>query len=700
MAEEATVHLNFNESDQLLPETNTNETGPYPSRLVEAEYTGVGPIRENKQWVEIGSWSSGSRATNITMTPENVNFWYSIIQEDFDAEPELRMTMFIDGDQRYQDTYDLIDGDDGEIRETLANFTEMIFRINHDVPFEIYLEYSGYEDLVFWYDHQIHDSGMFLVSDVMSTGDMWAGDDIISLEVGDIFASNWDNVSYFLVVSVNDKLVERDNYTITTEPSGSIEVEGRLINMTEINWDLVQSLQDRDEVEVWVKYTNVTDQENRGIRRTFTTGKERPIASISSVAPNPATTDDDITFDGSDSSDEDGSIERYLWESDLDGTLYDGPDSSFTTTGLSLGDHSISLRVQDNDDLWCDAPDTHDLEIVDQVNAAPSVELTSPDNESIIQETTVTLEWEGTDDDGDELTYDLYIGTEASADTLEAEELSDEEFDLQDLEDGATYWWKIVVSDGSEEVESDERTFTIELPQNAPPTISLDSPEDGAVISFSTATLSWTADDEDGDDLTFSVYFNVGYPADTLFEDDLDRLWTDVDDLQDRQLYSWQVAVYDGEDRIWSETRNLTVDLDSGDGNTDPEITLLAPIYSAILKQNEVTLSWRGEDDDRDDDLTYTVFMGLEQSNLQSVATDISQTYYQPIALETGTTYYWKVEISDGTSVVSSDIWTFFVEEEEPKEDEESVIPGFSIVPITSALIFALLIQFRKRELR
>ena len=48
--------------------------------------------------------------------------------------------------------------------------------------------------------------------------------------------------------------------------------------------------------------------------------------------------------------DYDGTIVKYEWVSDIDGILSE--EQNFTTTGLSIGIHTISLRVQDNDGNW------------------------------------------------------------------------------------------------------------------------------------------------------------------------------------------------------------------------------------------------------------------------------------------------------------------------------------------------------------
>jgi parallel beta-helix repeat protein len=69
-----------------------------------------------------------------------------------------------------------------------------------------------------------------------------------------------------------------------------------------------------------------------------------------------------VTFLGSGT--DDGQIIGYEWESSIDGILSE--KSYFYTSSLSIGNHEISFRVQDNDNEWSN-PVTVDVEIL-QVN--------------------------------------------------------------------------------------------------------------------------------------------------------------------------------------------------------------------------------------------------------------------------------------------------------------------------------------------
>jgi PKD repeat protein len=74
-----------------------------------------------------------------------------------------------------------------------------------------------------------------------------------------------------------------------------------------------------------------------------------PTATIDSITPSPALVGDTITFAGH-GSDSDGTVAAYSWTSSINGAL--STQASFSTSTLSLGLHTITFRVQDNQGTW------------------------------------------------------------------------------------------------------------------------------------------------------------------------------------------------------------------------------------------------------------------------------------------------------------------------------------------------------------
>ncbi|MCK9357912.1 MAG: hypothetical protein M0R22_12320 [Dehalococcoidia bacterium] len=76
-----------------------------------------------------------------------------------------------------------------------------------------------------------------------------------------------------------------------------------------------------------------------------------PEADIVSIAPAQVAEGQTVTFTGQ-GTDADGEVVGYLWRSDRDGEL--SRLRTFTTDSLSVGEHAIYLKVQDNNDAWSD----------------------------------------------------------------------------------------------------------------------------------------------------------------------------------------------------------------------------------------------------------------------------------------------------------------------------------------------------------
>jgi PKD repeat protein len=128
-----------------------------------------------------------------------------------------------------------------------------------------------------------------------------------------------------------------------------------------------------------------------------------PNAVIMYITPNPVTQGRDASFYGI-GYDDDGEIVAYKWKSDLDGILSDS--QMFSTSVLSVGTHTISFSVQDDDGAWSDGV-TETL-LVKETNELPTVTISYP---SDFQRVSGTLNIQGTaeDPDGDVLWVEIRI---------------------------------------------------------------------------------------------------------------------------------------------------------------------------------------------------------------------------------------------------------------------------------------------------
>ncbi|MFC7019598.1 MULTISPECIES: PKD domain-containing protein [Haloarcula] len=101
-------------------------------------------------------------------------------------------------------------------------------------------------------------------------------------------------------------------------------------------------------------------------------GNQAPTASFT-AEPDPANVDQSITLDAGDSSDPDGSIVSYEWDTDDDGAYDDLSGESVSTSYSSSGDKPISLRVTDNDGATGTASQTVTVGSGGGGSASPSV---------------------------------------------------------------------------------------------------------------------------------------------------------------------------------------------------------------------------------------------------------------------------------------------------------------------------------------
>gem|GEM_PF-2122524 len=75
-------------------------------------------------------------------------------------------------------------------------------------------------------------------------------------------------------------------------------------------------------------------------------------------------------------------------------------------------------------------------------NPSPASNLTT------MQPTTVSLSWSCSDQDGDALTYDVYIGTSSSPNVIVSTNQSSKNYSTSELSLNTTYYWKVVAKDG------------------------------------------------------------------------------------------------------------------------------------------------------------------------------------------------------------------------------------------------------------
>ncbi len=154
---------------------------------------------------------------------------------------------------------------------------------------------------------------------------------------------------------------------------------------------------------------------------------------------------DIVLFDGTGSYDN-IAIDKYTWSFEFDDLprtlLGSSPDFEFTISGI----YTVTLQVIDLAGNW----DTDSVKVVIGGIEQPNVFLDSPDNNAGISDTYVTLTWHTDYSTPDQISYDIYFGTdEVPTNKHNTNPLEETEYTIEDLSVGSTYYWQVQPLKGS-----------------------------------------------------------------------------------------------------------------------------------------------------------------------------------------------------------------------------------------------------------
>lgn len=298
----------------------------------------------------------------------------------------------------------------------------------------------------------------------------------------------------------------------------------------------------------------------------------RPTAVIESISPNPGVPGDSITFvaNGTD----DGIIKQYAWYSDLDGVLSNGTTPSFSTSHLIFGTHIISLFVKDDEGVWSLPANTT---FVLTMKPTAFIESISPN--PVTTGEGVTLQGNGSDDgsissirwtssiDG------ILITTTRSSVTI------------TDLSPGIHTISLTVLDDLG--VWSDPVSTSLEVLDNAPPTISLTFPEQNAIIEGSITIKGTASDDEGVGRVEYHIEGEENWKAVPRPWDSWELLW-DSERVANGTIImvfrSFDGLLYSDEITLTLDVQNSPVDpMTITDDDDGPDILLLIASFGLIL---------------------------------------------------------------------------------------------------------------------
>ncbi|WGS64187.1 fibronectin type III domain-containing protein [Marinitoga aeolica] len=258
--------------------------------------------------------------------------------------------------------------------------------------------------------------------------------------------------------------------------------------------------------------------------------------------------------------------------------------------------------------------------------------------------------WNAYDQDGDDLTYEVYLGTSKNnLNLIGSTTLS--EYSLTNLEYNQTYYWKIIAyDDKGGKTESEIKSFKT----NAVPVFEEDKfyPSNNALGVEKNVTLKWNASDNDNDTLKYDLYFGTNKLNLTKIATDYIYNSYNLSSLTEGLTYYWKVIAkdyYDG--YAVSDIMSFTV-------NKAPSI----PNITYVLQNGlESTISWKAYDPEGQN-LTYDLLISSNGTDYSTVLYNTTQLEYYAKRLKPNSTYYWKLRAIDSKESKSENIISFKTE--------------------------------------
>jgi hypothetical protein len=202
-----------------------------------------------------------------------------------------------------------------------------------------------------------------------------------------------------------------------------------------------------------------------------------------------------------------------------------------------------------------------------EVNVAPTIpSLVYPTNNLLCIDNVLEFKWNAsTDENGDNISYTIEISKSNGFSSLEFTSSGSSLTKTFTLEKGIAYYWRVKAKDNKNASSTYSPVFSlytegIGVSNHLPFAPELISPSLGANEVPGSVSLSWSASDTDGDDLTFDVYFDTNNPPMVLVSEN--QVETTVDVTVSASIdYYWKIVVKDANygqtiGQVWSFKTN------------------------------------------------------------------------------------------------------------------------------------------------
>ncbi len=337
----------------------------------------------------------------------------------------------------------------------------------------------------------------------------------------------------------------------------------------------------------------------------------------------------------------------------LNSNILNGTQLSYAWNNLNNGVHTWSVVVHDGFENTSSA--NYQFTINYTVpNTAPSVQINSPTNNSILIINSSFLNASIYDNDLNNLSAWIYgNGTllQSFSGKINGSAVT---YNWTPLNNG-NYNWTVVVNDGSVNV-TQISYFTINYTvPNTAPSISITTPSNNSVLSTNSTLLNASVYDIDLNTVNVSIYGNGA-----LLQSFVDKTngsevaynWTNLNN----GLYNWSVVANDGNGTI-NVLSFFTINYTTP--NNAPEVQLNNPTNGANITTNSATLNATVYDKDLNN---MTVWFYGDGSMLISSNGNTNGTIvtYNWISLTDGT-HNWSVVVHDGFVNTTSNTYSFLI---------------------------------------
>ncbi len=395
---------------------------------------------------------------------------------------------------------------------------------------------------------------------------------------------------------------------------------------------------------------------------TWTVGTAPAITLETPILDEVVNEGDNLAFSAIVSDNEDVASDLWVsWESDRDGLIYEGPPDStgvaqFFDSGLSFGDHALTVTVTDSAGLYATALGAF---TVNGAPSAPTVSI-SPASPYTGDDLRVSIDTAASDPDGDPLTYtyawsvDGVPSAASTSSTLPASATSN----------GETWAVSVTATDG---LATSAPAVASTLIANTPPVAAV-SLTPGSPTRSSTLTCSAASTDADADTVTYGFSWTVAGAAVAASTTASDTS-TLASAFAAGDVVTCVVLADDGEGGTDSASASVTI------GNTAPVVSSVTLSPGAVYTNDTLTATPVSSDADGDS-LTLTYDWYVDGALAQSGAT---ATLSGVTRFSRGQAVYVTVTADDGTTTASANSSSVTVSNTAP------TAPVVAITPVDAA---------------